>query len=334
PSTWHLTGYAHCRLPGLYYAGKGDDNTIFSGNGRFKFRVEGERILVEDSLTQKLLQSFRVDKPSIITGISTTREGDVLTVFVNEKSIAKCFAVNLVSGNVKETLGAEKVPQTVEDIAFSRDGRWGFVIENNRGLNELVIITDANSGSHKEIALVPFGTLHSPISRLTLLEEERHLVIRSDDDFWLLDLSVARNYASQLDRMAAADYAQAHPEEEDKETEKELEEDDYYGMWLASFKPTPPIAPIALHAEQLVQHQAWFYAIARFNTCMRYAAMDYRAPRINPLLYARASFLAGQPALGKAICRNVLEQVLLSDRTDYNRMIRYHLQALYFAEEQ
>jgi len=368
PSTWHLTGYAHCRLPGLYPAGKGSENTRFSGNGRLKFQIDKDNgaVTVEDSLTQNVLQRLNLWAPAtniLVRDATATRDGGTLTLSVGTTAPARelNIAIDVIAEKAKASQNTEaalpKPPQephkkmvlvregyvtaattntlvsSAPPCAFSRDDRWMYFYKPDA--NSLIIAV--NTEPAREIARVAsldkvLGlTGGDPIKKLTALEEGRYILLQSEsNNFWLLDLSVMRNYASQLDRMAAADYALANPEEKDEE--EEIAEDDYFGMWLASYKPAPPIAPIALHAEQLYQHQAWFYAVARFNTCMEYAAMDSRAPRINPLLFARAALLAQQPALAKNICRSAF-QALSADRTGYNRMMRYHFQALYFSDE-
>ena len=368
PSTWHLTGYAHCRLPGLYPAGQGDENTCFSGNGRLKFQVDKDNgaVIVEDSLTQNVLQRLNVWAPStniLVRGATATRNGDTLTLSVRTTAPARELNITIdviaekakPSQNTKAALPnppqkphkkmvlvregyvtaatTNTLASCAPPCAFSRDDRWMYFYKPD--VKSLIIAV--NTEPAREIARVAsldkvLGlTSGDHIMKLTALEEGRYILLQSKlNNFWLLDLSVVRNYASQLERMAVADYALANPEEEDEE--EEVAEDDYFGMWMASYKPSPPIAPIVLHAEQLYQHQAWFYAVARFTTCMEYAATDSRAPRINPLIFARAAFLAQQPALGKNICRSAF-QALSTDRTEYNRMVRYHLQALYFSEE-
>jgi len=338
PGTGNLTGYAHCRLPGLYPAGEGDANTRFSGNGRLKFKVDNGKVVIEDSLTQIVLQQFsnawKTSANTELSGVAATRDGGQLTLYMKttfeERGAVTArdwsTTIDVIEAKSKTSFGADATPPKQPyppTQARSRDGRWVFSVARD---NEMVIATQGEPA--RVMARVPLGKLldlPKPISYLTALEEGRYLVIRCDADFWLLDLSVIRNYASQLERMAVSEAALANP---DKQEEEEEQEEDY-GIWI--MPPPLPIAPIALRGEQMYQHQAWFYAVARFATCMKNAAMDSRAPRINPLLYARASFLSQQPALGKAICRSAL-QALPYDYTDYNRMIRYHLQELYFAD--
>ncbi|MCL1922125.1 MAG: hypothetical protein FWG50_13820 [Kiritimatiellaeota bacterium] len=359
PSTWHLTGYADRPLPGLYPAGHdgrgGNLNvTRFSGNGRFKFRVDfyNQAVIIEDPMTQCVMQRFeKCWSPAqfMIEEVIVARDGNGLAVFAKPATVAnaplppldwRVAAIDVFNGTVKRSANAgmpKQLPKQSPTIAFSRDDRWVFAIANGTARKDVLVIS-ANTTPAREVARVPLSRLIDLPDghgiELAALEGGNHLLIQCGNDFWLLDLSVMRNYASQLERMAAADYALAHPEEtEEEESGAVYDDDDYFGMWMASYKPAPPIAPIALHAEQLYQHQAWRYAVARFGTCMEYAAMDARAPRINPLVYARAAFLAGQPKLGKDICRSAL-LALSSDRTDYNRMVRYHLQAFYFAEAQ
>ena len=347
PSTWNLTGYAHCRLPGLYPAGIGNDNTRFSGNGRIKFQIDEHNgvVVVEDSLTQNILQ--KIDKwsnqpsPFSVKEATVTHDGSVLTIFAKAVPASSALepplewrsaTFDVFNGTVRLSASAsvglsKPQPGQSPTLAFSRDDRWVFSVSPN---NELLISMRVEPA--RELARVPLGKmlgLEQDITSLTALEEGRYLVIRCNKDFWLLDISVVRNYASQMERMAIADYAIANPEAKEEKEESSMESDDYFEVW--SMSPAPPIAPIVLHAEQLYQHQAWFYASLRFSTCMEYAAKDSRAPRINPLIFARSAFLSQQAKLGKAICRSALLS-LASDRAEYNRMMRYHLQALYYGE--
>jgi len=336
PSTWHLTGYAHRRLPGLYPAGKAEGHTRFSGNGRLKFQVGNGLVVVEDSWTQSVLLRFKLWDPSsvglTVTGVTATPDGSFLTVIVETQDQREMSVlIDVVEGKASvardtDAAFSKPPPERPATAVTSRDDRWAFAVTPDNGL-----AIAANTKPKREIARVPLGKLlglRAPITHLTLLEGGNHLAIWSDKSVWLLHLPVMRDYASQMERIAVSADALANPPEEE---EAEVEEADYYGMWLAAFKPSPPMAPTALHAEQLYQHQAWFYAVARFSACMAASGIDSRAPRINPLLFARASILAGQPKLAKAICRSAL-LALSEDRTEYNRMARYHLQALYFGD--
>lgn len=86
---------------------------------------------------------------------------------------------------------------------------------------------------------------------------------------------------------------------------------------------------MALRAERFAAHQAWPYTAHLLETCAAGSALDGRAPRVNPLLKARAEILSGQRR-SRATCRQALRE-LLADPSPYNRMIRYHLQGLLFS---
>ena len=368
PTSWHLTGYAHCRLPGLYPAGKSDGRMCFSGNGLLKFQTGDGKVIIEDSLTQHVLQRFNVWTPSTNTlfrKATTTLDGDTLTLSVETLAPARKLdiAIDVIAEKAKTSLNTEtSPPHSLSDKELWDDGRWGSktskgppphaITHDGRWVffaqwkdrKQYLVIAANGEPAVREIARVPFDNVLGSVGYkqyvvwMNALEGGNHLVISCRDEYgvtsdWLLHLPVVWNYASQLERMTAADLALANPEKDEKEKDKKEadDDDDYFGTWMSYYKPAPPIAPIALHAEQLYQHQAWFYAAARFATCMEYAATDPRAPRINPLLFARTAFLAQQPKLGKAICRSAI-LALESDRTAYNRMVRYHLQALYFSD--
>lgn len=348
--TYSLKGFATHRLPGIYPAGQGDPDTQFSGNGRLKFQIGNGCVIVQDSMTQTVLQRFAAWIPStntVVTSSLVTQDGGLLTVFLKTRfpgtpSVVRewTVSINIYSGTLHpsysaDILLAKPVPERNPLVARSRDERYQFTIING---HELVIAPVSEPGH--AIARIPLSqTLGStqPIQQLRMLEEGSHLLLRQGANCWLLDTSVMRNTASLLTRLQAVQEAAQTPPV--TTTEPAMTEappppaatqDASTIRDLAESTPVPPIAPLALQAEQLWQHQCWFYAAKSFEACTRMGETDSRAPRINPLLHVRACDLSGQRRQAKNICRNALN-LLISDSTEYNRMMRYHLQGFLFS---
>jgi hypothetical protein len=342
-----LVGYACERVPGLSYAGAGDANTLFSGNGRLKFAIAGGAVTVSDSLTLTPLQRLAVWKPAtnvVVTGALTTRDGSSLNVFLKadfggEPPVSRewSVAISTYSGTVLPSFNADALlarPRRPQQLhSASRDGRWLL----DAGPSNVLVVSAA--ADRRPVARVPLAAALGaarPISHLEVLEDDRHVVIRQDARLWLLDLAAARGYAGLLDRLDAAAEAAVAQASRPVETnlppsvlEVSLGEE-------AGFEPEPwpvfpPSAPFALCAERCAAHQAWPYAAALLETCSSYSALDGRAPRVNPLLFARAALLSGQKAKARLICRRALYG-LIDDPSPYNRMTRYQLQGLLFAQ--
>ncbi len=347
PDRQHLVGYALERVPGLRDAGLGDDNTLFSGNGRLKFAIKDGVVTVSDSLTQTVLQRLNAWKPATnitVTGALTTHDGSSLSVFLKADfggtpAVTREWSVAIAtySGTVLPSFNPDallaKPRRVVQKQAVSRDGRWQLSLS---AANELQVC--ALPGP-REIARAAIGEalgLRRPLDHIAFLETGRHVVLRQGERFWLLDFAAARGYADLVSRMEASAAGVAALAQAPAETnlppavlamtmgEDAIED---FEPW----PPLPPAAPYALRAERCAAHQAWPYAAALLDRCYEYSQSDGRAPRVNPLLYTRAKFLSGQPAQARLICRRALVD-LLSDNSDYNRMIRYQLQGLFFSE--
>ncbi len=340
-----LVGYAQARLPGLRYAGKGDDNTLFSGNGLLKFTVGNGVITVSDSLTQTVLQKLAAwphATNTFVTGTLTTHDGSGLNVFLRTEfggvpavSREWCVAAATYTGTVLPSFNADalvaKPRRAYQTKALSRDSRWQLSVTAS---NDLTIAAAPRS---YEVARIPLGALlgrSRPVSHMAFLEEGRFVVLRQDDNFWLLDFDAARGYAGLLARLSASAEASAALARAPavhvapQPAPAAADEDPYFAEEPPTAFPSP--APFALRAEWLASHQAWPYAAALLETCASYSALDPRAPRVNPLLHAQACLLSGQKQKARLVCREAL-QSLLPDRSDYNRMIRYQLQGLLFS---
>lgn len=90
----------------------------------------------------------------------------------------------------------------------------------------------------------------------------------------------------------------------------------------------PPPAPyLALRAQLCVANQAWRFAAAYMDAILERQQDDYRAPRVNPLLYARCLYLAGRAETAAAVSRAGLA-MLEEDRSPYNDRAREGFHAL------
>ena len=171
-------------------------------------------------------------------------------------------------------------------------------------------------------------------------------MLRQGDNFWLLDFDIARGYADLLARKAANAAAPSAPAlsalANSPVAGETLPSSPASAVTSAPDQPQPPAtfmedpgtaipAALALRAEWFADNQAWCYASALLEAAHGIQQYDYRAPRVNPLLQARCLLLSGQRLKARATCREALG-LLVADTTDYNRMIRFHLQGLLFAK--
>jgi len=188
------------------------------------------------------------------------------------------------------------------------------------------------------VTRVGLGTLlglQKPVDHIAFLEEGRQLVLRQNDNFWLLDFSVALGYADLLARKEASSdlssvASAAQPAAPTNQPAAAVScESPYVKEIEMPSGPNPSI--LALRAELFADNQAWGYAAALLEETAAHAAFDARAPRVNPLLQAHACLLSGQKQKARLACRKALV-ALVTDSTDYNRMIRYQLQGLLFSQ--
>lgn len=347
PDRHDLVGYAQESLPGLHYAGKADDNTLFSGNGRLKFSIRDGAVTVSDSLTQTVLQQLAVWRPATnvtVTGALTTHDGSSLSVFLKADfggapALTRewSVAVATYTGTVLPSFNADallaKPRRAKQTLAVSRDSRWQLSLTAS---NELAIATASDRREVARVALGPLLGLSRPADHIAFLEEGRYVVLRQGGSVWLLDFASARDYAGLLSRLAATAEAAAAKAARPAETnlpptvvEATLGEDAYLEPEPWPELPSP--APFALRAERCAAHQAWPYVVALLDVCADYSAVDGRAPRVNPLLQARAEILSGQKQKARLICRRALSE-MIADPTSYNRMIRYQLQGILFSQ--
>ena len=340
-----LVGYALERVPGLRYAGKGDENTLFSGDGLLKFSIKDGRVTVADSLTQTVLQridAWRHTTNTVVTGTLVTHDGSQLSVFLKTALAGTpamvrewSLSVATYTGTVMPTFNADALlakPRRVNQRqALSADGRW---LVSVTASNVLSIV---GQPQNREVANLRLGALlglRKPIDHIAFLEEGRHLVIRQGDNFWLLDFAAARSHADLLARKSASAkfpvLSLPSEEEEGAAAAPAAAVASLAASLNAPASATPSTSYFALRAEWYASHQAWAYAAALLDEAAACSASDGRAPRVNPLLQARADILSGQRQKARLVCRQALMN-LISDPSGYNRMIRYHLQGLLFA---
>lgn len=351
-----LLGYAQEPLPGLRYVGKGDANTLFSGNGLLKFTVAQGRVTVADSLTQTVLQQIDAwphSTNTTVTGTLTTHDGSRLTVFlktglagvppvVREWSVA----IDLYTGTVIKSFNADalfakpKRPATLQ--VLSPDGRWQLSVDVS---NQLSLVSVPQKRDIAHISLAALG-IRSPLSHLAFLEQGRHVVLRQNDNFWLLDFAVAKGYGDLMMRRADSTNAIPCTASTNQAPGTASSSDgllatspEGYGVSAPfdadtlAYAPSPNATPPsyqAMRAEVFAANQAWGYAAALLEKTRELQAYDSRAPRVNPLLLARYHILSDQKQKARLVCREAL-QTLIADPSDYNRMIRYQLQGLLFS---
>lgn len=359
-SSGTLFGYAQEPLPGLRYAGKGDVNTIFSGNGLLKFTAAEGRVTVADSLTQTVLQ--RIDAwphstNTFVTGTLTTHDGSRLTVFLKTEFAGAppvtrdwSVALDLYTGTTVKSFNADalfaKPKRSASLQALSPDGRWQLSVNAS---NELTIASLSQKRDVARVSLAALG-LQKPIDHLAFLEQGRYITLRQRDTFWLLDFAVARGYGDLSARKAASTNAApcavnnltnpppASATGDSPDAQLATSPQGYgvsapFDADVLSYASDPDATVpsyLALRAELFAANQAWGYSASLLEQTHRLQEYDVRAPRVNPLLLSRYQLLCGQPQKARLTCREAL-RTLMYDSTDYNRMVRYHLQGLLFA---
>jgi len=358
----NLIGYAQERLPGLRYAGKGDENTLFSGNGLMKLTIRNGRVTVSDSLTQTVLQQIEAwphATNTSVTGSLTTYDGSQLSVFLktdfggtSTMTREWSVALALYTGTVLQSFNADALlakPQRVtQRTALSPDGAWQVSVAAS---NDLVFTSQAQKRVVVRVDLARAIGLQKPLDHIAFLEEGRSIVLRQGENFWLLDFAVARGYADLLARQAAnADAPPAastapetSPSPSGQPPSSSTNAANAALPSVAALSPSPSFmayndclkvrepATLALQAEWLIDNQAWGYAAALLDEAHSLQRFDARAPRVNPLLLARCHILAGQTRKARAVCREALGQLVAAPSSN-NRMIRYHLQGLFFSQ--
>ncbi len=345
PKDGDLRGYALAPLPGFCPAGTGDEHTRFSGNGLLKFNVSTGVVTVCDSLTQTVLQ--RIDAwphttNTVVTGTLATHDGSSLTVFLKTDFGGRppvtrewSVAIALYTGTVLRSFNADALfarPKGGESLeSASPDGLWQLTIQ---GSNTLSVTSTASARELSSIPLASLG-LMSAVNNLSFLEEGRHVSIRDGHSFWLLDFSQALHYGDLLSRMESCTRFTPQPTNQLADVTSAPENDsrmfDPDALAYSTDREATSPSYLAQRAELFAAHQAWGYAAALLEQTRRLQEYDSRAPRVNPLLQARCQILSGNIEKAKATCREALNGLIL-DQTDYNRMIRYHLQGILFSQ--
>lgn len=347
--TGHLTGYASQPLPGLRDAGKSTGLTLFSGNGLLKFTVHKGLVTVSDSLTQTVLQEISAwrDTPgTAVTRAVASGDGARLTLFLtttfdNTPPVTRDWSVDidLYSGTKTPSFNPPKsaaTPASADRRIVTSDGRLSLAV-NERNLLSI----SSSIAPQRELATVPLASvgLTRPVEKLELLDGGRHLVLRQSDHLWLLDLSIASGYGDLLARLSGS--TNRVPPSVKRQTAQAalldpdalyFEDTDETDQPVSAESPENGLAPayLALRAELFAANQSWGYAAHLLEQTREIQAFDHRAPRVNPLLLTRLQLLTGRTQKAKLTCRDAL-RLLIADPTEYNRMIRYHLQGLYFA---
>lgn len=344
-----LNGYAYAPLPGLRYAGKGNASTIFSGDGRLKFTAADGRVTVADSLTQTVLQQFEAWPHSTNTSVTATltpNDGSGLTVFlktdfggmppvVREWSVA----IDLYSGKVIKSFNADalfaKPKRTASRQALSPDGLWQLTVNAS---NLLTVVSVPQNRDVASVSLAALG-LQRPLDHVVFLEGGRHVALRQNDNFWLLDFAVARGYGDLVARQTASSCTNlptatvAAPGEllaTSPNGQGVAAPFDSDTLSYANDAGATVPAYLALKAELFAANQAWGYAAALLEKTSRLQEYDVRAPQVNPLLLARYFILSSQHTKAQQTCREALGKHFLC-ATNETKTVRYHLQGLLFA---
>lgn len=340
-----LVGYALERVPALRYAGKGDENTLFSGNGLLKFTLRDGYLTVADSLSQTVLQ--RIDAwphttNTVVTGARVTHDGSLLSVFLKTAFAGTpvqarewCVAIATYTGKVTPSFNADALlakPRHINQLqTLSSDGLWSVSVSTSN------VLSVASQTQNRELARLSLNSVlnaRTPVNHIAFLEDNRHLLIRQSNDFWLLDLAAARSHADLLARLSRSVNTNVVVTA-GAETVPTAAVESAAALSASTNAPVtlgdPACSRLALRAQWYASYQAWGYAAAALEEAALRSASDGRAPRVNPLLLAHALLLSGQPQKARLVCRKALME-LISDTSDYNRMIRYQLQGLLFAQ--
>ncbi len=276
--------------------------------------------------------------------------------------------VNTYAGTIKRNLNpdvqfARPEPVGNKVVVNTPDGRWLMVVNKS---NEL-LVTTRDGRPVTKVDLKPLG-LREPVRNLLYLADGRHLVLYQDRRVWLLDYAIATTYGGLVARAANASSRvsmaawrvkrETSDDGSDKTQDAQLALDEegfgvaesYDADELSFGIDTNAVAPswLGMRTEMLVANGIWSHAAATLEMIKRLQAWDSRAPRVNPLLMARCQILAGQREQARATCRDALRTLMTLPATydfmtgeykpvknvsaDDNRMIRYQLQGLLFAE--
>lgn len=339
PSDESLLAYATDALPGLYNAGKGLETTCFSGNGMLKFTALDGTIYVSDALTQTLLKRFdawRHTSETRVTATLATRDGSRLTVFLSTAfestpPVTREWTVTLTlpEGIVRQNFNADALfgkPKTEPSpcTTQSQDGLWELKIAPDN------LLHISNCRAKKEYACCDLGSLlglDKPIDQIYFLEDGRHVVLRQQDNFWLLDFAIARGYADLIARQQASLLAiNKNPSVLSSVCSTNAEST----VLSPETDPsrTPAVATMmALQAERCAANQAWMHATELLEESQRHPVWNGRTPNVNLFMLARYHLLANQPREAFDRGFQALRQ-LGTQSLDELRMPRYHMSRL------
>lgn len=370
-----LQAFVDSALPGLRSAGRANPHTTLSGNGLLKFTVDDGKIAVRDALTGTVLQAWDgwpSTTNTTITAAQATDNGDLFNLFLatefNGTTAIKrewSIEVDTYAGTLKRNLNPDvqfaKPPTVTNTLGVATpDGRWHFAV---RGANILVITEGVGDRLVVQVDLKEFGVSEA-VTALEFLAGGRYLLMRQEEQVWLLDYALVSCYGRILSRLQSAEKSvtlEAWRVKRERvssdganlalaeggfgvQSDYEEEDADYFNVDTESVAP----AWLALKAELLVANNVWGYAAATLMRVEKLQAYDSRAPRINPLLLARCQMMAGQREDALRSCRAALQSLMMLPVTydaytgerkpvanitpSDNKMVRYHLQGLLFAK--
>ena len=358
-----LKGYAKRNLPGLFSIGALADNACVSGNGLLKFIVNDGSIFVRDAFTEKKLAIFNAWIPStntVVKGVESSRDGSSVTIYLKssfhyDKPLERNWCLtwkpvdNTMQANMTNAPSFTPATKQTEidltnlDITLSLQG------------NNMLEIRESKSNSNSvTIDLSRYISCDDdPVQSLSLLEDERFLLIKQSEQAYLLDLFSVKHYAELLDKMEQSNRILTKYSDEElsrtniasntmrelKSKDRGLDGADNFNYEMKDYQTDsmrpqdlePPAKPsvLSLQAKFYATHHAWLYAADRLEQLMLSQELDHRAPKANPLLLARYSLLSGDTKRAKKACNKSLKSIFYDD-TPYNRMIHWQMLRILF----
>ncbi len=358
-----LKGYTKRNLPGLFSIGALADNACVSGNGLLKFIANDGAIFVRDAFTEKKLAIFNAWIPStntVVKGIESSRDGSSVTIYLKssfhyDKPLERNWCLtwkpadNTVQANMTNAPSFTPAAKQTEIDSKNLD-----ITLSLRGNNMLEIRKSKSNSNFVTIDLSRYISCDDhPVQSLSLLEDERFLLIKQSEQAYLLDLFSVKHYAELLDKMEQCnrmldEYSDeklsrtniaANAMREVKGEDRDLDGADNFNYEMKDYQTDfmrpqdlePPAKPsiLSLQAEFYATHHAWLYAADKLERLMLIQENDNRAPKANPLLLAQYSLLSGDTKRAKKACDKGLKSIFYDD-TPYNRMIHWQMLRILF----
>ncbi len=364
--------YARPGLPGLHplrssvdtpATGAPPDAETISGNALLQIEAIRGALVIRDAYTRRTLERrevWRHSEDTTVRGIESNRDGSEIAVHLttsfdfpqpaqrNWRVIYKP-AETLIE---TETAAPPPLPRLWQQELSIPERALRVAVADGA-----LLISSTRAAAAPAVAVAPseIAATAQSVTGLSLLESNRHILLRCGAAVYLLDLYAVLHYGDLLDRIRHADRMiaehgaaklmhttllnddlRALPEylrASGSDDHFNYEMIDYYQDILDPRKLEPPAYPsiLSLQAEYLAAHRAWLYAAKKLEQLGTIQERDHRAPRTNPLLYARYALLAGDEKSAARSCEQGLN-TLFYDSSPYNRMIRWQLLKMLFDE--